>query len=36
VLRAYSDPFVVVMLDLDGEKISVVRLFGNPQKLSAL
>jgi RNA polymerase sigma-70 factor (ECF subfamily) len=36
VLRANGDPFVVVMVELDGEKISVVRLFGNPQKLSAL
>jgi RNA polymerase sigma-70 factor (ECF subfamily) len=36
VLRSDGQPFLVVQLELDGEKISVVRLFGNPQKLNAL
>jgi RNA polymerase sigma-70 factor (ECF subfamily) len=36
VLRSQGQAFIVVMLELDDEKINVVRLFGNPQKLSAL
>lgn len=36
VLRSQGQAFIVVMLELENKKISVVRLFGNPQKLSAL
>lgn len=36
VLRSGSKPFVVVMLELQDDKIAVVRLLGNPQKLNGL
>lgn len=36
VLRSKGQAFIVVMLELDDEKVNVVRLFGNPQKLNAL